>query len=81
MNINILVFGMAKDLVGSSQISLDLEGDSATSEELKQILLTRYPRLHEASNFMIAVNKKYAMDETKIKSNDEVAIIPPTNGG
>lgn len=81
MTIDVLIFGMAKELVGSSQIPMKLDSDWTTPEEFKQILLAKYPRLHEASNFMIAVNKKYAQSDTKIKDNDEVAIIPPTNGG
>lgn len=81
MTIKILVFGMAKDLVGGNQISLKVSGDYIYSEELKQVLLTRYPRLREASNFMIAVNQEYSKTNTKITNNDEVAIIPPTNGG
>ena len=72
---------MAKDLMGGSQVSLKMDGDSVYPEELKQILITKYPRLQEASNFMIAVNKEYSKNETKIKDSDEVAIIPPTNGG
>ncbi len=81
MTINVLIFGMAKDLMGGSQVSLKIDGDSVYPEELKQILITKYPRLQEASNFMIAVNKEYSKNETKIKDSDEVAIIPPTNGG
>ncbi|MFO0781411.1 MAG: MoaD/ThiS family protein [Candidatus Saccharimonadales bacterium] len=81
MTINVLIFGMAKDLMGGSQVSLKMDGDSVYPEELKQILITKYPRLQEASNFMIAVNKEYSKNETKIKDSDEVAIIPPTNGG
>ena len=81
MTINVLIFGMAKDLMGGSQVSLKMDGDSVSPEELKQILITKYPRLQEASNFMIAVNKEYSKNETKIKDSDEVAIIPPTNGG
>ena len=80
MTINVLIFGMAKDLMGGSQVSLKIDGDSVYPEELKQILITKYPRLQEASNFMIAVNKEYSKNETKIKDSDEVAIIPPTNG-
>ncbi|MCA9332660.1 MoaD/ThiS family protein [Candidatus Saccharibacteria bacterium] len=72
---------MAKDLMGGHQVSLKIDGDSVYPEELKQILITKYPRLQEASNFMIAVNKEYSMNEAKIKDSDEVAIIPPTNGG
>lgn len=81
MTINVLIFGMAKDLMGGSQVSLKMDGDSVYPEELKQILITKYPRLQEASNFMTAVNKEYSKNETKIKDSDEVAIIPPTNGG
>lgn len=81
MTIKVLIFGMAKDLMVGNQVSLKIDGDCVYPEELKQILIIKYPRLQEASNFMIAVNKEYSRNETKIKDSDEVAIIPPTNGG
>ena len=81
MTIKVLIFGMAKDLIGEAQVTLKIQSDSVKTAELKQLLLTKYPRLHEASSFMIAVNKVYSNNDTVIKNNDEVAIIPPTNGG
>ncbi len=81
MIIKVLVFGVAKDLVGDNNISLQIEHDSTSSAELRQTLINKFPKLSVVSNFMIAVNRQYASGETKITNHDEVAIIPPTNGG
>ncbi|WP_338039356.1 MoaD/ThiS family protein [Maribacter litopenaei] len=33
------------------------------------------------SSLAVAVNSEYAEDDVQLKSNDEVAIIPPVSGG
>ncbi|MBS1587194.1 MAG: molybdopterin converting factor subunit 1 [Bacteroidetes bacterium] len=76
----LLIFGIAKDIVGSSATEIALP-ENATITDLKNILEERYPRLKQLSTFMIALNNQYATGDELIKSNDEVAIIPPVSGG
>lgn len=77
MSIRLLAFGIAKEIVGKSELILKVKS-SVSSAELKQILIDKYPTLPD---FMLAVNQCYADDDQIILANDTVAIIPPTNGG
>jgi len=80
MKINILAFGIAKDIFGNSSISVEMTND-ATVYNLKYSLEKQYPRLKQLASYMIAVNNEYALTEDTIHPSDEIAIIPPVSGG
>jgi len=80
MTVNILAFGIAKEILGNRMNSMPfITGLSV--EGLKGELEQRYPRLQELTSFMIAVNGEYAGAGIVIKPGDEIAIIPPVSGG
>ena len=79
MTINILAFGIAKDIFGGSSIVVELGGK--TVGDLKELLEEKYPRLKQLASFMIAVNNEYGSNDLLIKQGDEIAIIPPVSGG
>jgi len=79
MNVNVLAFGIAKDIFGQSSIILDIDG--STTADLKNLLEQRYPRLKQLTSYMVAVNNEYALDEGVLTEHDEIAIIPPVSGG
>ena len=83
---NILLFGVTKDIVGSP--SLSIPSSSFTNRQLpknvgqlRDFLEKAYPRLGELSSLAIAVNNTYAEDTDEINSFDEIALIPPVSGG
>jgi len=80
MKINVLAFGIAKDIFGAPNISLELSNDASVSN-LKYALEKEYPRLKQLASYMIAVNNEYALPEDGVRANDEIAIIPPVSGG
>lgn len=80
MQINILAFGIAKEICGGSSIQLEVP-DHATAGDLKQLLAEQYPRLGELASFLLAVNEAFAAPDTPLYTSDEVAIIPPVSGG
>ncbi|NJB69864.1 molybdopterin synthase sulfur carrier subunit [Saonia flava] len=79
----ILLFGVTKDIVGSSSLSIPVSNNTIpkTVGGLKQYLGQSYPDLLELSSLAVAVNNNYAGDETKIDTFDEIALIPPVSGG
>lgn len=77
---NILAFGVIKEILGKSEIMLNFE-KSTSIADLKNKLRKLYPDVAELSNCMIAVNDEYATDLTIISDHDEIAIIPPVSGG
>lgn len=80
MNISILAFGIARDIVGQSEFDL-LLGDIRTVGELKRELVVRYPDFAKLVSLAIAVNGQYVSDEYLLEARDEVVIIPPVSGG
>ncbi len=80
MEINILAFGVAKDIFGGSTINVQLTND-ATVSNLKYLLESTYPRLKQLASYMVAINDEYALDGDTIHERDEIAIIPPVSGG
>jgi len=80
MKVNILAFGIAKDIFGGSLVTAELTND-ATISNLKYLLEKEYPQLKKLATYMIAVNNEYALDGDTIHERDEIAIIPPVSGG
>jgi len=79
MKMNVLAFGIAKDIFGGSSVTAELNGN--TTADLKQSLETVYPRLKQLASYMVAVNNEYAQDAGIITERDEIAVIPPVSGG
>jgi molybdopterin synthase catalytic subunit len=81
MRVRILFFGMLKDLAGKSSDGLDLPDGALVRDVLAHYLL-ELPRIKESlASLAVAVNQEYAGPETMLKSDDEVALLPPVSGG
>ncbi len=80
MKITVLLFGISTDLVGTSSMEFDLS-QNATVGDFKNSLQDKYSSLSQLSSYAIAVNESYASDDTELKENDTVAVIPPVSGG
>ena len=79
MKVNVLAFGIAKDIFGGSTIALNIPGNTAS--DLKTVLEQQFPRLKQLHSYMIAVNNEYAYDNSMLTETDEIALIPPVSGG
>jgi molybdopterin converting factor subunit 1 len=79
----ILLFGITRDIIGSSVLELPQISASKlnTVDTLRNFLLEEYPALKKLSSLAIAVNNNYATENTEILQEDEVALIPPVSGG
>jgi molybdopterin synthase sulfur carrier subunit len=80
MRINVLAFGIAKEIIGNSVIDLEVN-DTDSIGGLRSLLEKDFPALKKLGTYMIAVNNEYAGEQKTIKPTDEVAIIPPVSGG
>lgn len=78
---DVLFFGIAKDIVGKSQINMELDETANTVKDLKEELKKKFPEFSRLSSLAVAVNSEYAQDTVRLKFKDEVAIIPPVSGG
>lgn len=80
MKTTLLLFGIATDLIGSSSLAIELP-NTMTVSSFKEFLTKEFPDFKKMSSYAVAINESYATDETYIKENDIIAIIPPVSGG
>lgn len=80
MNVEIIAFGIAKDIVKGKSVQLALEKD-ATVAEAKRQLLVDFPDFAKLASLQLAVNAEYVSDDHILEENDEVVLIPPVSGG
>ena len=80
MNVEVLAFGIAKEIFSSASVHIPLQ-EGASAGELKTALEQAYPRLQQLKSWMLAVNNEYAAADTPIGEGDEIALIPPVSGG
>lgn len=79
MKVNILAFGIAKEIFKTNSLAIEFAGKTTT--DLMNVLEMQFPRLKQLPTYLLAVNSEYACSETEIKGDDEIAIIPPVSGG
>lgn len=81
MEITVRLFALHRDIVGASELRLDI-APGVTAGGLWEQLITSYPRLAGSTrSLMYAVNQDYAEPGTELHAGDEVAFIPPVSGG
>ena len=80
MKVNVLAFGIAKEIFGGVVVNVELP-EKSTTKNLRRALEDRYPRLKQLASYMIAVNNEYASEDGLLTERDENAVIPPVSGG
>ena len=80
MKINILAFGIAKDIINGSTLGLEIS-NGTTVGELKAKLTAQFPEFERLRSLSIAVNQEYQEDDFLLNEKDEIVIIPPVSGG
>ncbi len=78
--ITVTFFGPARDLAGTSALSLDI-ADGETVGEIAGRLAEKHPSLGAALGIRLAVNKAYVPLDHKLSDGDEIAVIMPVSGG
>jgi molybdopterin converting factor subunit 1 len=81
MQVRVLFFGMLKDLAGCSSDALNLP-EHATLRDLLAHYQRQIPLLKPiAASVAMSINQEYAPLDSRLKSGDEVALLPPVSGG
>jgi molybdopterin converting factor subunit 1 len=78
--LTVLLFGITRDLVGQSRLSVPL-ADGGRVADLLTLLHDQYPALAGIKSVLVAVNSEYADPDTLLMPSDEIALIPPVSGG
>ena len=81
MRVRVLFFGVLKDLAGRAADEIDMPEGSSVRDVIARYE-SKIPRLQDSlSSVALAVNREYAGPDTKLKTGDEVALLPPVSGG
>ncbi len=80
MKIQLLAFGITKDILETSSLVLELQ-EKSTVKDVQELLYKKYPKFKSISTIAIAVNEAYANATTILENEDVVALIPPVSGG
>jgi MoaE-MoaD fusion protein len=81
MQVRVLFFGILKEFVGKASDVVDVPEDALVRD-----VLAHYegvaPRLRESlPSLALAVNQEYAGPDTRLRPDDELAVLPPVSGG
>ena len=83
VNVKVLYFASLKDKLGKETEEFEVE-DGMTLKSLINQIKTKnnsIAKLLEGHSFLFAVNQEIANLETVLKSDDEIAVLPPLSGG
>ena len=80
MNIKIVAFGIATDILKTREMEL-IMNEGATVSDVKAKLQADFPKFKDLAWFSLAVGEEYREDDFVISANQEVIIIPPVAGG
>jgi len=81
MRVRVLFFGVLKEIAGKSTDEIDVR-DGASVRDVLLHYQSQIPQLQASlSSIALAVNQQYAGADTKLKANDEIALLPPVSGG
>jgi molybdopterin converting factor subunit 1 len=80
MSLKISLYGITRDIVGTSVIELPAPAP-ATVGALMAEMCRQYPALSQLRSCAVAVNNEYADENHPLHTVDEIALIPPVAGG
>ena len=80
MSLKVALFGITRDIVGTSVIELPTPAPTTVGQLLAE-MRRQYPALGELRSCAVAVNNEYAAPDQALHTTDEIALIPPVAGG
>ena len=80
MKVFVKCFSQVKYAIGSNELTLDLDPGSTTGD-LEKIIREKSAGVLDGVTLRFAVNKHYVSEPVPLDDGDEVAFIPPVQGG
>ncbi|MEP2023794.1 MAG: MoaD/ThiS family protein [Reichenbachiella sp.] len=80
IQIKVVAFGIARDIIGGRELNLKLKSGSKAQEAM-HLLKSQYPAFEQLSTLNLAINEEYVDDNHVIIEGDELVLIPPVSGG
>ena len=82
MTVRVLYFSTLRDLAGGEAEEIEVAEAGALLGDLLVELRNRHPWLQEwDGKLLFAVNSEYATPDTHVRPGDELALMPPVQGG
>ncbi len=83
MTLKVLFFSTLRDITSEEEIGLDLpDNESPTVADLLEHLYIVYPMLREwHDQILIAIDHEYAERTQILAEGQEIAVMPPVQGG
>ena len=81
MKIHVQFYAQLRDLIGTREMDIDL-GEDATVRDLIEAIYAKQPalRFHDKS-ILIGAGVEFVDRSHKLKPGEEIAIMPPVQGG
>lgn len=79
MKINLVAFGIAREILKVKQLEFEVDGNTLSA--LRESLFAKFPEFSKLHSLKFAVGENYQEDTYTLSDNDEVVIIPPVSGG
>ncbi|MCB1154609.1 MAG: MoaD/ThiS family protein [Deltaproteobacteria bacterium] len=80
MKITLLCFSHVKEAMGHDQFQVELPEDATARHVLTHVREATAGRLNGIP-MRVAINQHYVNDDARLAHGDEVALIPPVQGG
>ena len=80
MKVKLKCFSQVKYALGENEITYELKEGTFTDDLEKMVRKNAKGKLDDVT-LSIAVNKKYISKTMELKDGDEIALIPPVQGG
>ena len=80
IKIRLKCFSQVKYALGKNEITFELENGTSTDDLKKIVRKKAEGKLNDVA-LSTALNKKYISKNTELEDGDEVAFIPPVQGG
>jgi sulfur-carrier protein len=81
MRITVQFFSQLKEIVGTGELAIDLSGGATVADLLARLYLT-HPALEKWDrNILVGAGMEFVERTHVIQPNDQIAIMPPVQGG
>ena len=82
MKVKVLLFSLFRDICGSDEFEMSFEEPEIAVSAFLETVYDRFPAMKEwDSKMLVAVNCEYSARDSAVKEGDEVALMPPVQGG
>jgi molybdopterin synthase catalytic subunit len=80
MKLTVRYFGIASEITGKREQTMELAGGSRLSH-LQDRIFSEYPRLADLKSALLFAVRSEVVDDADLADGDEIAVLPPVSGG